>query len=523
VKAARPGVLAALLGILAGAFSILVNPLDGKVAVAAAVGVCALVVWLALGTRWRTISLLVVFIFGISLKLNKTFFLEELSTWQYVPFAAGAAGITVGLNDLAAALLLLRRRGARGDDPSAPGVAWAVVSGPLLFMAAGVASLVHAGDPNLVGFELWRQTLLLLSLVAAMKLPLAQQKVALRLMALGVGLQGVIACAQVVSGGNLGLEVLGEQPLVQEQIDFAYQARAVGTIGHSNILAYFFEISLPVMLAMAIVSRGVMDRLLFLGAIGAGLAGLLETQSRAAWVAVPITMGVVFLHYFARHLLRLRAALIAVGAALVCSAGFVAVWPIISQRVFSDDAGSTDSRAPLNQAALSVIGQFPVFGVGLNNLANAFPSFDLTHNTRVFGDMNHVVHNMYLLALAEVGVVGFLPFLWCFAGPIWLGWRLRRSEDRLAQAMGVGGAMGLVAHLIHGTFDPGFKLSLPVSSLIAVQTGLIGAAWLRHRALAATSRVARSAPPRVVAPPDAWPVQGGRLRPRGVPSARAFR
>ena len=501
----------ACLGFAVAIFAIEVSPMDSKVAIGAAAAFCAMAVWLILPRRARGLAILAVFVFGISLKLNKTLFLEELSQWQYVPFAGGAAGMTVGANDLAAILLLigaLRRRSAERA-----GVAWLIVSGPLLFIAAGVASLHDAGDQNLVWFELWRQALLLLSMLAAMNLSGDQLRTALRILALSIMVQGAIACIQVATGKDLGLGFLGEQALVEEQIDFAYQARAVGTIGHANILSYFFEITLPLMLALLMVSRHLWERVMYVVAIAAGLSGVLVTLSRAAWIAVPVTMLPVFLYFYGRRLLHLRSAVFGIGLLMLAAGALTVAWPTISERVFSDDAGSADARAPLNRAALSVIEQFPVLGVGLNNLGNAFPLFDQTHNSRVFGPINHVVHNLYLYVLAEVGIVGFLAFLWCFAGVLAVGWMLRRSPDPLARAIGVGGSAGLVAHMIHGLFDPGFRLSLAVSSLIAVQAGLIGAALLRHRRLPA-------AVPAVAA---IHAVQDWRLRPRALSRVRAYR
>ncbi len=495
------------VGLFAAAYAIAVAGMGVKAQIAALGVFCGAAAWLFMGGRGKQLAILALFIFGISLKLNKTFFLEEFSQWQYVPFAGGAAGITIGLNDAAALLLLWRAR---------PQPVWLLLSGPLLFMTAGLASLHSAGDGRLVAFELWRQALLLISMLAAMSLSETQQRMALRLLAASIVLQGVIACIQFATGADLGLGFLGEQAIVEEQIDFAYQARAVGTIGHSNILSYFFEISLPLMLAMLLTVRGTRDRLIYLAALGAGLAGVLATLSRAAWIAVPLTLLPVFLHFYGRRIWQLRSAVFGLGGLIAASIALILAWPTISKRLFSDDAGSADARAPLNQAALSVIEQFPLLGVGLNNLGNAFPLYDTTHNARVLGPINHVVHNLYLYVMAEVGILGFAAFLWSFAAALAIGWWLRRSPDPLTRAIGVGGAAGLVAHMIHGMFDPGFRLSLAVSTLIAVQTGLIGAAWLRHsRALAATPVVTRTSQGR-------WAAQA-RIRPRALSQVRAYR
>ena len=42
-------------------------------------------------------------------------------------------------------------------------------------------------------------------------------------------------------------------------------------------------------------------------------------------------------------------------------------------------------------------------------------------------------------------------------------------------------AGGLMAHMIHGLFDPGFKVNLPVSILIFSLIGTIGAIDIIHR------------------------------------------
>ena len=297
-----------VIGIIAGLAALGVSQVEPKLALAAGGGIVALVGWLMLGPRGRHWALLAAFVFGISLKVNKTVFLEEASRWQYVPFAGGAAGITVGLNDIAAVLLIagaLRRRavGVAGE-PFA--LDWMLLSGPLLFMAAGALSIVNADDHALAVFELWRLALLVLALVAALNLSSGQIVLALRLLAASVVLQGAFACLQVLKGAPLGLGFLGEQALVEEEIDFAFQLRAVGTIGHSNILAYFFEITLPLMLALLLTVRGAWERLLYLAAIER-LAGLHRGLDQLVAHRLDDAAGLLRDAQHVRHRLRLLA------------------------------------------------------------------------------------------------------------------------------------------------------------------------------------------------------------------------
>ena len=61
------------------------------------------------------------------------------------------------------------------------------------------------------------------------------------------------------------------------------------------------------------------------------------------------------------------------------------------------------------ESSLQMIKAHPVFGVGLNNFLVNLPEFQKTHNS-VFS--LQPVHNIYLLVLAETGIIGFGAFMW---------------------------------------------------------------------------------------------------------------
>lgn len=159
-------------------------------------------------------------------------------------------------------------------------------------------------------------------------------------------------------------------------------------------------------------------------------------------------------------------------------------YPVIEKRFSHKDYQSAESRKPLNRAALSIIMQHPVSGVGLNNFAEVFHQEDSSGFARIFravnasGQVKHyrqVVHNLYLLVWAELGVFGLLAFLGQFIVAIaTLCWK--RCKDRSTQALRIGVCAGLTAQLLHGLFDPGFKTSFSVSLLVYCLLGMLAAA-----------------------------------------------
>lgn len=84
--------------------------------------------------------------------------------------------------------------------------------------------------------------------------------------------------------------------------------------------------------------------------------------------------------------------------------------PVFSGR-FLDVSSYTESlrlRELLQQAAFGMIATHPVLGVGLNNFLPQLPYFLQGHV--LFGFLQPV-HNIYLLVLAEIGILGLVVFL----------------------------------------------------------------------------------------------------------------
>lgn len=443
------------------------------------------------GQRYRlTPLLLIALAVGLTVKLDVSFFQHFEAVGQYLPSIGGGAGLTVSVALLVAVTLILSKLTGIGERVPGLRLDRPLVLTQLGFLTAGLLSLSNATDTAYLWFDAWRFLGLLLVSVAVSNLSGADiRTLALATCALCLA-QTAVAGLQYVSGSELGLSVLGEEQIVEENINFTAQRRAGGLKVHPNILGYYYELVWPLALALAL-SRG--PKLLRLvGAAGAGSAvvGVVLTLSRASWLTYPLSAALVILLVY-RDRLFSRASLI-VFALLVVVAGIGAIYagPLVWERLTADDGGSAAQRGPLNAAALALFAQFPIFGVGLNNFGNQFAVLDQTGLSRLaglFDRSNHVVHNLHILILTEVGIVGYAAFALVFSVGIFRGFRAAWRApvgDPLA-AIAAACAVGLIAHLLHGLVDPGFRLNLGIAELLYTGLGLIAGVRAAQRRAAA--------------------------------------
>jgi O-antigen ligase len=475
--------MALLCGAAAVAAAVALSGLATRYLAAIVVAMAGLIGLPLLGRRQRASDVAVLALcLGLSVGFSISFLHRVMVPGKFVPFMGGAEAVTVSLSFVATALYY----GLWAFERYFYGVVRPVrVYGPLfwpavLFMAAGVLSLANAADLPLAALEEFRLLCLLAVTVAVMNFRPREVNIYVMVLPGSVMLEAALASMQFVTGRDLGLAIFGEAAPELTDVDFQIVARPTGLFGDPNIMAYFFEISLPLMLALAFVARGRLERLLYLAATLAGLVGIFISLSRAAWATAPVTLGFITLKLYGRRLFSLRAALVGIALLIAGAVAFVYIFPLLEHRLLGDDAGSMSRRLPLDVAALGVLRQFPWFGVGLNNFAITFTTYDTTGYSYVRWDVDYVVHNLFLLVWTEVGTIGFVAFLWYFGSVFVAASRLPR-EDTRARAIALGIGAGLFAHLMHGMVDPGFKLNLTISELIAAQIGLVGCLCLAAR------------------------------------------
>jgi O-antigen ligase len=216
---------------------------------------------------------------------------------------------------------------------------------------------------------------------------------------------------------GVGLEALN----VLKEFLVTHRVRVYGSLGNPNELGAFFAAYMPLVAIFFIDARELIRRI-FYGGIGFfSLFGLVYSQSRGSYVAFLGTVA-VFAYIRARILIVVMLVMFAV----TITAGYDWLPDVVVKRInftfepeyfnenFQGVAGefeeSAASRLILAQGALRVFSESPVWGRGIGTLEFIIGSYmgDLGYNK------NKVAHNMYLQILAELGLLGFLPFIWIF-------------------------------------------------------------------------------------------------------------
>jgi O-antigen ligase len=190
--------------------------------------------------------------------------------------------------------------------------------------------------------------------------------------------------------------------------------RLAGTIGEPNQLAAVLVAGTVIALALAVVEKGKpLLRIIYASAAGICLVATFLTLSRAGIIALVLAMIAAVL---AGGRWRPQAALTAffVFLSLVGFFAFVAT-PHQRERVTQVGQGSTTGRSDIWTVGWRMVEAHPVRGVGVGQFEGQSVHYLIAPGTirrsDLIVDQPKVAHNIYLHILAEMGVVGLVPFL----------------------------------------------------------------------------------------------------------------
>jgi len=237
-------------------------------------------------------------------------------------------------------------------------------------------------------------------------------------------LQSVIAAAQFFFQHSLGLSLLGESVLdpflpgvAKVEGGTTKLIRAYGTFPHPNVLAAFLVTALLALWTFFLAHKNLHFlwirtkalRAVAFGCIGITLLfALFPTFSRASMLAVLVMVFFGSFFLFWRKVFRAR--LITSLFVVLLIGGMLALYfsPFFTQRLFiglQDQA--IHERLLLQGAAEKMLSINPLFGVGIGQfvptMRTLFPGLAAWQY--------QPTHNLFLLMLAEIGVIGFLFFL----------------------------------------------------------------------------------------------------------------
>jgi O-antigen ligase len=112
-----------------------------------------------------------------------------------------------------------------------------------------------------------------------------------------------------------------------------------------------------------------------------------------------------------------------------------------------------------------LIRDFPLFGVGLEAFSSIFP----TYKTSGLQYYYLYLENDYLQLLCEMGILGFVVFLWFIASLfLRVGWRYSKNEAEVMSSVHYiflcGCLTGVMAIMIHSFWD--FNMHIPSNALL---------------------------------------------------------
>lgn len=202
--------------------------------------------------------------------------------------------------------------------------------------------------------------------------------------------------------------------------------RPYGTLPHPNALAGYLLLSLLFVWFFLLTAQSKILQLVAAASLLIGSTALLLTFSRVA-IALWVCFILVLLVKLLVTRLQTTKEKVLTAALLIVALSGLMVLPIshelltrFTQTSFSEE--SFTERSELIGAALTLFHQHPLIGVGLDNF---LPALAPLQQPMPFGLYLQPVHNIFLLLLTEVGVIGFFLFLDLLFGSVQNIWQMQ--------------------------------------------------------------------------------------------------
>lgn len=237
--------------------------------------------------------------------------------------------------------------------------------------------------------------------------------------------QSVIAILQFAGQKSLGFHILGESVLNLKLkgvaaffVEGQKYMRSYGTTPHPNVLAGWLLLSFFAFYLWFFWtdrSKNIRDTFWLLVPYSIMLIAFFLTFSRVIiglyfLCIIILTVGFWYKRKFSNLSVNLKGPIVlmistTVAVTLIFS---VILWPLVRSRLqISMQDSAVTERLQYNELAGAEIKRKPILGVGIGQFVSSLKITQKTFPSYFF----QPVHNIYLLILAEVGVIGFLLFV----------------------------------------------------------------------------------------------------------------
>lgn len=206
---------------------------------------------------------------------------------------------------------------------------------------------------------------------------------------------------------QLNIEYFGHSP-----DETAFSFRPVGTFNHANALGIWLSATCILLIAVFLNNSSS----LILASILSGIALLISTMSRSAWLGFTFSMIYIVyysINYYSKKILKiwklfLKARFIIVPLFLLLLLFFVIPRLENSVYSFSQDAGATLFRSLQNKDTLLLIKIHPIFGIGSGMGISEGIVLNLFTKKAL---LPLEPHNWYLLTALNNGVLSIMTFI----------------------------------------------------------------------------------------------------------------
>lgn len=283
-------------------------------------------------------------------------------------------------------------------------------------------------------------------------------------------IQAIIGIAQFVSNETVGIPMLGESIVrvggfrsSSVSLPGGLNLRAYGTFPHPNILGGFLAISFLILLMSVKKVKGLMKWIVAIS-LCIVAAGIVVTWSRSAWTVAAfgslMWFGVEMWNRGRRYFFGYLAGVVVLSG-IFCTWVFVgsdSIAEAVRERFINQSTSSdvsVEDRGYLNDIAVEFIKEHPVFGVGAGKFVVTL--VEEAPRTATHRPIAQPVHNIPLLVLSEVGIVGVLWILLLF---VMISRQIGVSVELIILGLAIC-AIGLVDHYFW-TLPQGIALFLLV-------------------------------------------------------------
>jgi O-antigen ligase len=258
--------------------------------------------------------------------------------------------------------------------------------------------------------------------------------------------------------------------------------RALGLQGDPNLYALYQVLAVPAAFALGRSTHG-MKRLFWYGATAPIAASVLLSQSRGGLIALVLVMVIVMFRRDGAFIPNSWRPMAFTCAAVGLVALLVTVGPALMQRLdpatIVHDRGS--DRFDIWRVSWKLFLDHPALGTGAGNfkdqsvaLLKSEPGVELELDHRVFKRTGVEVHNIYLEALTEQGILGLAFLLLLLVVTL----RATRRFARSAPTSVMAALPAMLAATMAATF---FISTINNKMLWAIIGGVAGLAAYRHR------------------------------------------